>query len=64
MILQSIKFVVAVFTLALLPVPLYDFYPSTRILTSRKRMKKVWYIFTMEYYSSNKKNEIMLLLGK
>jgi hypothetical protein len=27
-------------------------------------MKKMWYIYTMEYYPIVKKNEIMLFAGK
>jgi hypothetical protein len=30
----------------------------------KKEEKKMWYIYTMEYYSATKKNEIMLFVGK
>jgi hypothetical protein len=30
----------------------------------RKKEKKMWHIYTMEYHSAIKKNEIMLLAGK
>ena len=33
--------------------------PSTKELT-----QKIWYIYTMEYYSAIKKNEFMKFLGK
>jgi hypothetical protein len=29
-----------------------------------KKYFKIWYIYTMEYYSAIKKNEIMLFTGK
>jgi hypothetical protein len=34
-------------------------YPETN-----KQIKKIWYIYTMEYYSTIKKNEVMLFTGK
>ena len=34
-------------------------YPSTD-----EWMQKMWYIYTMEYYSAIKKNEFMKFLGK
>jgi hypothetical protein len=33
-------------------------------LTTDGWVKKVWYIYTMEYYSAIKKNVIMLFVGK
>jgi hypothetical protein len=35
-----------------------------RCPTTDEWIKKIWYIYTMEYYSAIKKNEIMLLAGK
>jgi hypothetical protein len=32
--------------------------------TTDKRIKKMWYVYTMEFYSAIKKNEIMLFAGK
>jgi hypothetical protein len=29
-----------------------------------KWIKKMWYLYTMEFYSATKKNEILLFVGK
>jgi hypothetical protein len=35
-----------------------------RFLSTNKWMKKMWYLYTLDYYSTIKKNEIMCLAGK
>jgi hypothetical protein len=50
-------FIAAVFTIAM-------FYNQLPDPTINEWIKKMWYIYTMEYYSIVKKNEIMLLAGK
>jgi hypothetical protein len=36
----------------------------TRCPTTEEWIQKMWYIYTMEYYSAIKKNELMKFLGK
>ena len=33
-------------------------------MSIKERIKKMWYIYTMEYYSAIKNNEFMKFLGK
>ena len=35
-----------------------------RCLSTEEWIQKMWYIYTMEYYSAIKKNEFMKFLGK
>jgi hypothetical protein len=35
-----------------------------RCPTTEKWVKKMWYLYRMEFYSATKKNEILLLAGK
>jgi hypothetical protein len=39
-------------------------WKQTRCPKSAERIKKMWYLYTMEFYSSIKKNEILLFVGK
>jgi hypothetical protein len=50
-------FIVALFTIAKL-------CKQPRCPTTEKRIKKMWYLYTMEFYSAIKKNEILLFVGK
>jgi hypothetical protein len=36
----------------------------TQMFLTEKWIQKMWYIYTMEYYSAIKKNEFMKFLGK
>ena len=36
----------------------------TRCPSTEEWIQKMWYIYTMEYYSATKKNEFMKFLGK
>jgi hypothetical protein len=35
-----------------------------RCPTADERIKKMWYLYTMEFHSARKKNEILLFAGK
>jgi hypothetical protein len=35
-----------------------------RYLSTKKWIQKIWYIYTMEYYSAIKNNEFLKFLGK
>ena len=37
---------------------------KTRCPSTEEWIQKMWYIYTMEYYSANKNNEFMKFLGK
>jgi hypothetical protein len=50
-------FIAALFTIAKL-------WKQPRCTTTDKWIKKMWYLYTMEFYSATKKNEILSLTGK
>jgi hypothetical protein len=50
-------FIVALFTIAKL-------WKQPRCPTTDKWIKKMWYLYTMEFYSAMKKNEILSFAGK
>jgi hypothetical protein len=50
-------FIAALFILARL-------WKQPRCPMTNEWFKKMWYIYTMEFYSTIKKNEIMLFVGK
>jgi hypothetical protein len=50
-------FVAALFTIAKL-------WKQPRCSTTDEWIKKMWYLFTMEFYSATKKNEILSFTGK
>jgi hypothetical protein len=50
-------FIAAVVTIA-------NLWKQSRCPTTDEWIKKMWYIYTMEFYSPIKKNEIMLFAGK
>jgi hypothetical protein len=50
-------FIAALFTIAKL-------WKQPRWPTTNKWIKKMWYLYTMEFYSATKKNEILLFSGK
>jgi hypothetical protein len=54
---KSDMFIAALFTTARL-------WKQPRCPTNDEWIKKMWYMYTMEYYSAIKKNEIMLFAGK
>jgi hypothetical protein len=49
--------IVALFTIAKLR-------KQPRCLTTDEWIKKMWYMYTMEFYSTMKKNEILSFAGK
>jgi hypothetical protein len=50
-------FIVALFIIAKL-------WKHSRCPTTDERIKKMWYLSTMEFYSAMKKNEILSFAGK
>jgi hypothetical protein len=50
-------FIVALFTIAKL-------WKQPRCPTNDEWIKKMWYLYTMEFYSAMKKNEILLFASK
>jgi hypothetical protein len=50
-------FIAALFTIAKL-------WEQPRCPTTNKWIKKMWYLYTMEFYSSTKKNEILSFANK
>jgi hypothetical protein len=50
-------FIAALFTIAKL-------WKQTRCPTTDKWIKKMWYLYTMEFYSTMKRNEILSLASK
>jgi hypothetical protein len=49
--------IAALFTIAKL-------WKQPRCLTTNEWIKKMWYLYTIEFYSATKKNEILLFAGK
>jgi hypothetical protein len=50
-------FIAALFTIAKL-------WKQPRCATNDECIKKMWYLYTMEFYSATKKNEILSFAGK
>jgi hypothetical protein len=50
-------FITALFTIAKL-------WKQPRCPTTDQRIKKMWYLYTMEFYSATKKNEILSFASK
>jgi hypothetical protein len=50
-------FIAALFTIAKL-------WKQSRCSTTDEQIKKIWYLYTMEFYSATKKNEILSFAGK
>jgi hypothetical protein len=50
-------FIAALFTIAKL-------WKQPRCLTTDKWIEKMWYLYTIEFYSDTKKNEILSFAGK
>jgi hypothetical protein len=50
-------FIIALFTVAKL-------WKQPRCLLTEEWIQKIWYLYTMEFYSDTKKNEILSFSGK
>jgi hypothetical protein len=50
-------FITALFTIAKL-------WKQPRCPTTDKRIRKMWYLYTMEFYTAMKKNEMLSFAGK
>jgi hypothetical protein len=50
-------FIAALFTIA-------KVWKQPRCPTTEECIKKIWYMYTMEFYSAMKKNEILSFVGK
>jgi hypothetical protein len=50
-------FIIALFTIAKL-------WKQPRCPTTDEWVKKIWYLYTMEFFSATKKNEILSFAGK
>jgi hypothetical protein len=50
------------FIAALFTIP--KFWKQPRCPTTDEGIKKMWYLYTMEFYSAMKKNEILLFASK
>jgi hypothetical protein len=50
-------FIAALFTIAKL-------WKQPRYPTTEKWIKKIWYLYTLEFYSSTKQNEILSFINK
>jgi hypothetical protein len=50
-------FIAALFTIA-------KFWRQPRCTTMDEWIKKMWYLYTMEFYSATKKHEMLSLAGK
>jgi hypothetical protein len=50
-------FTAALFTMA-------ELWKQPRCPTTDEQIKKMWYLYTMEYYSATKKNEILSFTDK
>jgi hypothetical protein len=53
----TLKFIAALFTIAKL-------WKQPRCPTTDEQIKKMWYLYTMEFCSARKKNESLLFAGK
>ena len=43
---------------------LVDIYPKVVLLLTEEWIRKMWYIYTMEYYTAEKNNDILKFAGK
>jgi hypothetical protein len=50
-------FIAVLFTIA-------NLWKQPRCPTTNKWIKKMWYLYTMEFFSATKKNEILTFTGK